>query len=143
MDFSKVYATQVDRKWVSLDRLPGTQFLIAPLSNLDQRRKLQRLTKPYMARIQKANLDPAKQDDLYGQSLVGTVLLDWKNLTENGKVLKFDEDNANRLLKDFPVFYDDLISSAEGLQDDLALADQEAEENLKKQSSGKQSTLPT
>ena len=105
MDFAKVYATQVDRKWVSLDRLPGTQFLIAPLSNLDQRRKLQRLTKPYMARIQKSNLDPAKQDDLYRQSLVSTVLLDWKGLTENGKPLKFDEDNANRLLKDFPVCF--------------------------------------
>ena len=143
MDFSKVYTTQVDRKWVALDRLPGTEFLVAPLSNLDQRRKLQRLTKPYMNRIQKANLDPAKQDDLYRQSLVGTVLLDWKNLTENGKPLKWDEANANRLLKDFPIFYDDLITVAENLQEDLASADMEAEENLKKSSSGRQGTPNT
>lgn len=132
MDFSQVYKKQIDKVWVELDRLPDSQFLISSLQNIEHRKKIQRLTRPFMHKITKGQLDPTKQDDIARKAFVGTVLLDWKNLTENGKPLKFSNDNALRLLKDFPIFYEDLQAKAENLMEDDEIQNNEEELNLKK-----------
>lgn len=97
-------------------KFSGSEFLIVYAGNLTFQRKLSRLQKPFRKQIEKGSLDPEKSKELLIQSVVGTLLIDWKNVVDSsGNEIPFDESVAFKALSN----NDDLIDYVQEFATDL------------------------
>lgn len=99
MDIAKLHF-KTDAEWRKADFAwaDGAEFLIAPAGNDAFRKKLEQLERPYKKRILRGTLDQEKRDEIFLTAFAGTVLLDWRGLTDNGQPYPFSEKNAVALM---------------------------------------------
>jgi len=101
----KLSALRVDLKkanggvWQELEA--GIEFLIAKKPNDAYEDKLAVLSEPYSDEIRARTLSPELDKELTLRAIVGTVLLDWRNVDDDeGNPIEFTEDKAFEILKD-------------------------------------------
>lgn len=132
MDVAK---TRLDLKaanegvWFKVDKT--TKFLIARLPNDAFQNKFERLAGRKQTAVARNQLDKAESNAIVGEACVGTVLLDWEGLEENGQKLPFTPENAKRLMTDpaHPEFQEIIIGFA---QEKAAFREELIEEDIKK-----------
>jgi len=78
--------------WIDFDKTQSVAFLIAPIGNPAATKKLISLAGDYLQAQRK--IAPA----VYIEAMIGTVLLDWRGLTHEGKPFTFSHENARTLL---------------------------------------------
>ena len=83
----------------------GLELKIARLDNPEYRRFVAKKSKPFRRQIARGNIESLsdKMENIIREAFARFILLDWKNLTEKGKELKYTYENAYRILgiKDF------------------------------------------
>lgn len=133
MDISRKFAYDQDKAdkgvWVDLE---DSKFLICSIKNREFKNFLTDRLKPYRDRInsKKAENDHAlKQilDDITIEGLARFILLDWKNVKNEGKTVKYSYENAVKFLtdyNDFRVFINECAT-------DLSLFQKDTEEDIK------------
>ena len=78
----------------------GIEFLIAKKPNAKYEEKLAVLSEPYISQIHSGTLSPEVDRDLTMQAVIGTVLLDWKNVDdEEGNPIPCTPEVAYETLK--------------------------------------------
>lgn len=118
----------------------GLKLKLARLRNPDFRKMYQRALKPYQQQIRRGTLDPAIEEGIINRCVAETVLLDWKNLSLDGKEIPFSKENALRILSDpdltdFRDLVVDLASDSELFREENM---EEAAKNLSSGSAGTQ-----
>lgn len=78
--------------WIDFDKAQGVAFLIAPVGNPAATEKLISLAGDDLRAQRK--IAPA----VYIEAMIGTVLLDWRGLDQDGKPFSFSHENARTLL---------------------------------------------
>lgn len=56
------------------------------------------LTRPHRKEIEAGTFPEEKQADLMGQALAESILLGWKNVTENGSLVEYSVERAKQLM---------------------------------------------
>lgn len=79
--------------WIEID---GAEFLIASNNNPNHKRKLNRERKKRNAHRLSKDLDA--MTDLAIEAAIGTILLDWRGVTNQGEPFPYSEENARKLL---------------------------------------------
>lgn len=96
---------KMETEGVWIEEVGGLKLKIARLENPDYQRFLARKSKPFRRQIARGNIDSVseKMNLIVREAFARFILLDWKNLTEKGKTLKYTYENAYRILgiKDF------------------------------------------
>jgi hypothetical protein len=107
---------EVDGVWVDLGDSDKTQLLIARIGNPQFNRVLRAKMKPFRNLIQRDKLPVETQETMLTETMADTILLDWKNLKLDGKVIKFSKAKALELmtsLKDFRELVTEIANSME------------------------------
>jgi len=96
---------KMETEGVWVDEIGGMRLKIARLENPDYQRFIARKSKPFRRQIARGNIEAVseKMNDVIIEAFARYILLDWKNLTEKGKAIKYTYENACRILgiKDF------------------------------------------
>jgi hypothetical protein len=131
MDLKKTFGTdkEKEKKGVVKEIGEGAWVRIARIGNPDYERVLTAASKPYRLQIQRGTLDSKIQDKLYIEVIAKTVLLDWGGLTDNGKKLDYNHDNAVKMLTDYPDFLEFIVAEANRLENFKTQADENLEGN--------------
>lgn len=101
------FATDLDleESGVWIDIGDGAQLKIARVGNPNYQKVIRRLRAPYRAQIRNKTLHEDLQDDLVIKAFAEAILLDWKGLEDdNGKAIKYSQENAYQLMKDLKDF---------------------------------------
>jgi len=85
-----------DGVWVDLDE--ETQLLIGRLNSPQYNRTAERLRKPYRRQIENGSLSDKKKSQIAAELYTKTILLDWKGLKINGKVINYSEKVCKEIL---------------------------------------------
>lgn len=141
-DLKKVFATSKEKEnegvWTD-DLGDGLKLKIARMKNPRFRKMYERMTKPYKRQIRLGTLPEETEIDIICKCISQTVLLDWQNLSVDGKKQDYNQDNAYKILKnpeigDFRDFVVDLANDIELFrEEDL----EDSEKNLQSGSTGK------
>jgi len=116
MDFSKQYGSldpKQSAKWFELD---GSKFLIAPANNIAFKNKTLETFK--ISQVQNNGIDDLTAKtvvELESKIKVGTVLLDWESVQNQGQPYPFNEDNAVKMLVVYEQFRNWVDSKASEL----------------------------
>lgn len=103
-----------------------TEILVARWGNPRSTRLFQSLTRPYRRQIDNGTMDPKKQTEILCKVVAQTILLDWKNLREDGVELEYSTDEAFRVLQE----YDELLQLVRDYAEDAeAYRERELEES--------------
>lgn len=108
MDIRKTFATNKvkEEQGVWVKGPEGAEFLIARQGNKAFARLAGDLTKPHRKLIEMGKADDALIHDIAAEVTSRTVLLDWRGVKEDGKVLPYSPEAAKRLLIEVPDFAD-------------------------------------
>lgn len=138
MDIKKTYGTdrkkEVDGVWEDLG--DGARVLVARIGNPNYRKVFEQLTKPYTKAIRRGTLSEEKATELIIKSLAKSVLLKWEGIKEDGKLVKYSEAEAIRLMTDYPDFRDQIQEIANDLETYKITEDEETEKNSGTSSTG-------
>ncbi|WP_298983487.1 hypothetical protein [uncultured Roseibium sp.] len=115
---------EVDGVWFDFDE--DTSVKVARGNNVHFTKLLTKLSKPVQALARTGNLPEDKASEIVAKAMAETILLDWKGIKLDGKVVKYSVENAAKILKDLPDFRD-LIN--ELANDRAAFAEEIAEES--------------
>lgn len=104
------YQTDKDaeRDGVWLDEAGGARFLIARMggSNVKFQKALTAAMKPYTRELQLNIADNDALEPVMKKVFIDTILLDWEFVPgEDGTLLDFTKENAEKILKDLPDLY--------------------------------------
>lgn len=86
----------------------GSSFKLARMGGANTRyqRALSAAMKPHMREMQLGLLDEAVAEPIMRKVFIDTVLLDWKEVTdEDDAPMSFSKDNATKLFDDLPDLY--------------------------------------
>lgn len=86
---------KTDGVWVEFE---GGMFLVAHSSKMDFQREIAKLQQPYIKKIRDGKLDPKVAVDIVCVALSKHILLDWKNVTNEGQELQFSPERAKKVL---------------------------------------------
>jgi hypothetical protein len=101
MDIEKLVADpqlEKEGKWFVYDADEGVEFKLGYIGSKSYNRKLTRLLFAARRGRQGGNIPAGKQEEVQIESMIGTILLDWKGLDANGQPFVFSEANAKELL---------------------------------------------
>lgn len=108
MDLKKEFGTdkslELEGVWQELG--DGASVLVARAGNRNHAEELKRLTAPYRRQISLGKLGAEVWEKISIESMASCVLLDWKGIKDDGKVVPYSQANALRLLTDYPDFRD-------------------------------------
>lgn len=107
--------------WVDLG--DGASIKVARVGNKENTALVKRLTAPHKVAIRTNKLPDEIWEKITIEALASTILLDWKGLKEDGKVIAYSKENAVKLLTDYKDFRDQVS----GLSSELALFQAEDE----------------
>lgn len=128
---------KMEKEGVWVEEAGGLKLKIARLENPDYQRFMARKTKPFRNQIRRGNLESVreKMDLIIREAFARFILLDWKNLTDKGKSLKYAYENAYRILgiKDFFEIVESYAANAEIFRQETKA---ESEKNLPAASNG-------
>jgi len=88
-------------------------FITVRRSNNDKFKKLLiRLRKPHEQRIQRGTMDQKVLDGLTRKAVAQEVLIDWRGIKDEGKVIKYSPEAAEALMKKYEDFQEDVLTAA-------------------------------
>ncbi len=90
----------METEGVWIDEEGGLRLKIARLNNPNYKRAIARGSKPYRKQIANGAIDKIgdKMEEVVRKAYAKHILLDWKNLVEDGIELEYSEAEAYRLL---------------------------------------------
>ncbi len=104
-------AAESDGKWFDVG--DGARLKVARSNNPTYRRELARLLTPHRAAVRAGTIQPEILDPAICRALARGVLKDWEGLVIGGKVVKYSEEAAEKVLLDYPDFRDLVSELAE------------------------------
>jgi hypothetical protein len=107
MDIERVFRYgpyAVQGVWVPYE---DAELKIARWNNEAHRSCIQRLYKKYGAK--RTGISEALSERVGVEAMADHILMDWKNITENGVILPATRENKIRLLTDYPDFRDEIF----------------------------------
>lgn len=136
MSIYKKYSTDKtkDQEGVFIPVGGGASFKLTRMgpTNIRYGNKFKALSKPYERLAKNDELSPEKALEIQVKAFCGTVLVDWKDVTDkDGNPLEFSEENAVKVLTDLPDLYLELVSESEN-RDNFQIDEKEAEDIGKK-----------
>lgn len=105
MELSKVFSehqSEVDGVDVPVDS--DTVLRIAAWMNPKHAEAFRKVFRPYQFALRAGTMDDDLAGKLMSEAMVGTVLLRWSGLKENGEAIEWTTDNAKRILSAWPKF---------------------------------------
>ena len=112
MDLKKEFAfdetLSVEGVWVSIG--DGADLLVARMNNPKYRKHLRRALLPYTRRG--GTMSEKQNREVLVDATANCILLDWKGMSEDGKVLKYSVEEAKRLFFDYEDFFQLVIGLA-------------------------------
>jgi hypothetical protein len=110
LDLNKIYGTDKEAsengKWFEVG--DGAEVLLARANNKRFQKKHKALQKPYIRKIRNGTIDPNLEEELSVKAAVGTILLDWKDMILDNKLVKYSDETAIKVLLEFPDFASDI-----------------------------------
>jgi hypothetical protein len=110
MDLQTDYGTdnkkEIEGVWFKEEFGGETECLIARIGNPEYQKVFNRISKPQRRALRKGTIQDEIAETILIRTMAKTILLDWKNMKENGKVLKYSHDEAFRVLKKYRDFRD-------------------------------------
>jgi hypothetical protein len=115
MDLKKDFGTnkKLEEDGVWIDVGDNTQLKIARANNKKAQAYSKQIAKPYLAQIRFGKLPEEIYTKLAIEVAAECILLDWKNLEEDGIAIAYSKENAMRMLTDYSDFRDLVSSMAE------------------------------
>jgi len=110
---------QTEGRWVPY--VEDIEFLIARWNNPAHRSKQHKLSKPHLRQIRKQNTKVGEQ--VARKAMVGTVLLDWKNIEDNGEPIPFSVEKALEYMTDPAYEHLYTFILGEAMDDEAYMAD--------------------
>lgn len=108
MDLRKAFATNKKKEaegvWVKGEE--GAEFLIARANNPAAEKMTTELMRPHRRRARAGTLPDEIQKDISYTVLANTVLLDWRNVKDEGKEVPHSPEAAKRYFVEMPDFAD-------------------------------------
>lgn len=125
MDMKKNYGTNkvLENEGVWVDLGDGASIKVARVGNKENTTLVKRLTAPHKVAIRANKLPDEIWEKITIEAVASTILLDWKGLKEDGKLIPYSKENAVQLLTDYKDFRDQVS----GLSSELALFQAEDE----------------
>jgi len=131
-DIKKAYRFKTRPEWCpsGVPGMDGVEFLIAPNMRA-LTKKYGELTRPFTRRG-KTVIPADRANEINAKTIVGTIVLDWRGITEKGKSLPYSEDRAVDLFMATPAQVDDITEIAIEMSRTQETEDAEADDNAKK-----------
>ncbi len=131
MDFDKRYATdkQAEQDGVEVRLDDGCTILVARANNRKFKSEMRRLMKPYQNQERRGTFDADLRDDLTRQAVAKFVLLGWKGIELDGKLVKYSPEKAEELMKRSEDFENDVIDAATMMETFRAIELEEGAKN--------------
>lgn len=82
----------------------GAKLLIARAGNKAFQKEYSKVPRGIRRMMENGTLDETENDDIICDVLSKTLLLDWKNILDEGKAFKYSQENAKTFLLKYPVF---------------------------------------
>lgn len=103
---------QAEQEGVWVDAGEGLKLLIGRITNRKYIRLVQKLGMPHGRRLAAGRVDPELLEGITTKAIAKHVLLDWKNLQEQGKDVPYSVETAERFLTEMPDFKELVTSFA-------------------------------
>lgn len=117
MDLKKSYGInkvlEAEGVWITIDAT--TKIKVARAGNQSYFNTLQDLVKKAgfsQFQISKGKIPNEVMADIVLQAIGKAVLVDWEGVEDEGKVVKYTNDAAYKILKEYPDFADDVMAIA-------------------------------
>jgi hypothetical protein len=118
MDLKKEFGTdktlEEDGAWIDMG--DGTQLKIARAGNKKASEYARQVSKPFQTQIRFGKFTEEGFTKLAIEVAAQFILLDWKNLQEDGVDVPYSKENALRMLTDYPDFRNFVSASAEDIK---------------------------
>lgn len=120
MEIRELYGTnkkdERDGKWHMIsDEIGFCLKRFGGENGLKVQKVLNEIMKPYREQVKRGTLKPEKDRELTLRAFVKGCMVDWKGISEEGKKLKFTEDEAVKLLVDLPDLAGELLGFAQDM----------------------------
>ena len=118
MDLKKTYGTtdvDLENNGVEVDLGDGAFVTVRRSNNKRFADALMRARKPHERRIQRGNNTAefrALLDDLTRKAVAEHVLIGWRGIEVDGKPIKYSPQAAEKLMKEFEDFQEDVLTAA-------------------------------
>ena len=115
MDLRKEYGftdKSLESEGVEVEIRSGAIVKVARTNNPKFKEYLRHLLKPYERQMQRRTMDDDLLNDLTLRAVAKHVLLGWKGLQLDGKVVKYTPEKAFELMKEFEDFQEDVVDAA-------------------------------
>lgn len=94
---------ETEGTWFDVDA-DGTAVLVARSGNKKYNKLLEKLVKPHRHALRSRNVPDELIEKLMAEAMAGTILLDWKGFTLEGKDLPYSQSTAKEMLQAYPDF---------------------------------------
>lgn len=133
MDLKKEYGTdekkEIEGVWFTDEFGGETSCLIARIGNKNYQKLFDRLSKPHRRALRKGNIDNELAEKILIKTMSQTILLDWKNMKEDGKPVKYSNQEAYRIMLQYRDFRDIVSDLANEMEAYRIAQDEEAVKN--------------
>jgi hypothetical protein len=118
MDLKKDFGTnkELEENGAWIDMGDGTQLKIARAGNKKAMDYSRQVSKPFQTQIRFGKFTEEGFTKLAIEVAAQCILLDWKNLQEDGEDVPYSKENAIRMLTDYPDFRNFVSASAEDIK---------------------------
>lgn len=117
---------EIEGLWESLGA--EAQILVAAWNNPNYEKAFIDLPKNVVRRMNRGKLTEKEDHDIMVKIIADTILLDWKNLTDEGKVIKYSKAAAIKMLDKYSRFYRTVVEIA---HDESRYQEEELEDEIK------------
>lgn len=125
MSFEDAYKLDFDTATVAIDG--GVKVTVRRLQSKESQQLRRKLERPF-ERLQRLPDDAA--EDILVKQLAGAVLVGWEGVTDkDGKAIPFSTAAADKMLREFPAFREDVIAVAASRDAFKAARDEEVRGN--------------
>lgn len=101
-EFGTDKARETDGVWRDVG--DGARLLIARANNPEYTAELRRLLKPHTVAVRRETIKADVLDPILTRALAVGVLKGWEGVSIGGKALKYSEENALKVMTDYPDF---------------------------------------
>lgn len=131
MELSKMKGTPAEQEGVWF-KWEDAELKVASINSKRYQRILQDKQAPYRAQIRRGTLPDETREELATEAMAEAILVDWKNVKENGQDVPYSVAEAKRLLAAYPRFAALVAEFAMNEAAFQAELDEEGIESLKK-----------
>ena len=138
LELKKEYATdrekEIEGSWEDF----GDEcfFLIARVGNPRYVEAFRRISKPYTKALRRQNLKEEIAERLMNETYAEAIILDWKNLMEDGKMVPYSKENCIRILTEYRDLKDQIVKIADSMETYRTEFNLDSEKNSNPESDG-------